>query len=362
MRFLSLVLLLLGLAAPLASAQRIPSDKSLRRAWDKVDPDLKVEVAEYFRFEVSQLDLAKLRRVRFALELNEEDPGLFPSWEPPGYYDPKKHAPGMPIERKVLPESSAKLRETRKALLPTPLENALVSAYHYDYGTGRIYRTGDPDDPDALFENVLNGYAPDTDLARAALQRALDSGLVRNVLAAFGHTYTDLEGNVYEGITLYDAWRSGKDIFMPDVDVLGVVHDVLDDWDTWVSPVPDSQHKRLYARVGQLYVPARHFRELRVTLADLYFSSRPAHVGTYLSLYTGLHALWTEANDAPATLAALLPSDPARIPTFLKSVQQIGKKDKERYREGQKRQKELESDEKELKRTLVRVMRELEAL
>ena len=44
----------------------------------------------------------------------------------------------------------------------------------------------------------------------------------RSALAAFGPAYTDRNGNVYPGVTLYDAWASGPEIEMPDVDVLGV--------------------------------------------------------------------------------------------------------------------------------------------
>jgi signal transduction histidine kinase len=69
----------------------------------------------------------------------------------------------------------------------------------------RVVRLRDPDDAAALFENALAGAPPDTDLVEAYVERALDDGAQQAALAAVAHAYTDRDGNVYEGLTLYDV-------------------------------------------------------------------------------------------------------------------------------------------------------------
>ena len=121
-------------------------------------------------------------------------------------------------------------------------------------------RTGEFRSAQHVFELALAGYAPQADLAVALLEQALDRGEQQLALGAFGHAYTDREGRVFPGLTLYDAWSSGLEIEMPDVDNLGIVHAVTGQRGRWVAPVPASEHDELYALVGELYTDATHIK------------------------------------------------------------------------------------------------------
>ena len=137
----------------------------------------------------------------------------------------------------------------------------------YDYATREVRHTRDVKDPERIFKNGLAGCAPDLDLCAALVERMLDDGSQQKTLAAFAHAYTDRDGRVYPGVTLYDAWSSGVEIEMPDVDTLGIVHTLLDDWKTWKAPVDASQHDKLYAKIGELYRALHRLQGLRHALA-----------------------------------------------------------------------------------------------
>ena len=83
----------------------------------------------------------------------------------------------------------------------------------------------------------------------------MDDGSMKSVMTAFSHAYADRQGNAFPGITLYDAWSSGAEMEMPDVECLGIVHDLLDDWKTWKAPV--RKQESLYDAIGELFVKAR---------------------------------------------------------------------------------------------------------
>ena len=343
------------------AAQGLPDDDAVRAAWKRLTSEERIEAAEFFRFECDQLSLTKLELLRKTLALAGEDPESWPAWSEPDFYSPEVHAPGLPIPRKRLGPKSKTLATQLERFLPKPHARELLSAYRYDWGTGRIHRSGDPWDPDALFENLMRGHAPSTDLANALLLRALDDGKQRKTLAAFGHAYTDREGNVFTGITLYDAWRSGRLIEMPDIDALGIVHDVLDEWDRWVSPVPASQQTPLYDLVGELFAPARSHKELRETLAGLFLGANPAPVGTYAGLHTSLHALWVRAGSDPNRMLELLPEEAKRTAAWIKRTAKIAADDPETFDAGLQRQAELANDEERLRRTMSEVLRKMGA-
>src|SRR5262249_29966935 len=134
-----------------------------------------------------------------------------------------------------------------------------------------------------------------------------DDGSQQKTLAAFLHAYTDREGGVYPGVTLYDAWASGAEIEMPDVDCLGIVHSVLDDWKTWRAPVPATKHEALYDRIGKIFVDAHRHRSLRRALATVFLEGSPALRDGFVDSVGNFHALWEDCGSTPAELAKRLP-------------------------------------------------------
>jgi hypothetical protein len=311
-----LVPLLLALAAGPAFAASTGGgqdggldDDAVRKLWRRLGRSGRADVAARFEAEVAELDTLQLRLIDAARELEPADPGLLPADGPLPYYDPAVHAPDLPIERRRLKPTHARVKRARRQLFGRVPERRLDSAWRYDWGSGQVLRTGDRSDPERLFENALAGYPPGAGLAEALIERALDDGSQRPALAAFGHAYTDRQGGVYP-FTIYEAWGSGQEIEMPDVDNLGIVHDLLGEWSRWKSPVPAAQHDGLYEVVAGLYAEAHRFRALRAALARTH-ASGAATAGHLTPGFehraVHLQALWLEAEGRPLEVAARLP-------------------------------------------------------
>jgi len=144
---------------------------------------------------------------------------------------------------------------------------------------------------------------------------------------------------------------SGTTIEMPDVDTLGIVHEVLDDWTRWVAPVPGSQHDALYKVIGDLFLGARRSRELRVSLADL-FLAPSALLGTgYETQVLNLHALWAGNENDVRKLAGTLP-DAKGWEGFMAELLQRCQSDYKYYAQGRRRAAQLRRDGLDLKRLL----------
>jgi hypothetical protein len=183
------------------------------------------------------------------------------------------------------------------------------------------------------------------------VERALDRGAERKTLAAFAHAYTDRAGNVYPGLTLYDAWASGKELEMPDVDVLGLVHDLLDEWHRWRAPIPEPQHDEIYRVVGELYRRAHAYRVLRTALAWTYLSGSAPLPDGWVGHRLRLHGLWETAESSPRGLAERLPGA-ADLQDFLQSWSERFDKDGELVPRAATRQAELERCAARVRETL----------
>jgi len=357
----------LGLA-PLGPALRAaggeredPSDVELTKLWRGLAAGDRSEIGLWFRSEcdgLRNLQAELVRSVFFSLDVPRYEWPVAPA-DPP-LYDAREHAPAQPIERHFVDDDSAVARRWRERVAARG-RHRLRPAWRYDYGARSVVLDGDRADLDRLFENALAGYLPEQDLAEALVERALDDGSQQKVLAAFAHAYADRAGNAYRDVTLYDAWGSGEEIEMPDVECLGIVHDVLGDWKKWKAPVDPSQHKKLYGRIGELFAAARRHRGLRTALARTFASAEPVLADGYDASLATLHALWVGAENDPARLAPKLP-DPD---DWLSWLEQRGKeltRERELGNAVQERRRVLAANAAEVRARLVWVMREYGAL
>jgi hypothetical protein len=335
-------------------------EQSLRAAWAELDASARRDAIEWLRQELVALDSLQVRTLRAWLAQKDRDPGLWPAPVEAPFYDPTRHAPAQPIARKRLEPSSKKARAEVQRILGEPDPNALRAAWLYDWSSGDVRFLGGHDDPDRLFENALHGYPPELDLGLALCLRALDRGGERRALAAFAHAYTDRAGGVYP-FTLYEAWNSGATLEMPDVDVLGIVHEVLDDWSTWVAPVPAKRHDRLYGRVSELFVAARRYRALREALADCLLVGEPrSRAGAALS-QPRLHALWAAHEAQPAPLAQSL-SDAVDAQVFMERWNERCQRESRWDVDGAGRMQRLSSDGRKVVVVLAAVLTEMGVL
>jgi hypothetical protein len=332
-------------------------DERLLAAWAALPEPAREDVVLRFEAEAGWLDTYQTRLVAHALGLGDTDPGLLPEDEPAAWFDPELHGGRKPVRRRPLEQDEPRAVKARERLLARHAPRALASAWRYDWASGRVVRTAPLEDPERTLQNALAGLPPGLDLAEALVERALDDGSERTALAAFAHAYTDRDGHVYPGLTLYDAWSSGESIEMPDVDTLGVVHEVLDEWRRWKAPVPASKQDELYDQVGELFVRARDHRALRTALARTYLQARPALRDGYEHLPDRLHALWAEADSGLAALTPTLP--PAEdVPDFLADAALRIEKDADRVAAGVRRREELERDAARVRALMLGILRD----
>jgi hypothetical protein len=357
------LLMALGLFGQIARAQEalpMPTDQRIREAWSYLLPEEQSEVSEWFRSEVEYLETSQNKLIDYLIDGEPLDRGQWPEAQPMPWFDPKTHAPAQPIKRTRLDPASSLVKKVTKDLKGSMPTDFLLRAWDYDWTTGGLVKVGDERDPQLLFENGLMGLPPRIDLAEALLLRRLDDGSQRVALTAYLHIYTDRNGNAYPGISLYDAWASGREFEMPDIDTLGILHDVYDDWKSFKAPVPGGKQKKLYEKIGVAFLEAKHHRELLEAVVVNYMRGNAIPTNTYTPNSLALNALWEGFDNSPEAFRKDLPS-PKKWEKYLKDL--VKKTKKKSFREqGQGRLTWFEGDRWRVKSTLVWVLREFGAM
>lgn len=337
-------------------------DATLLAAWEAADVELRQEVVDYLDLDLSHQRTFQLDLTRWVVSAMGVDPGLLDEAREPRWFDPDVHAPKQPIARRLLELDDPQAIRVRRAMRSADASHAIEPAYSYDWGQRAVVIVGDADDPSRRFRAALAGLPRDFDLVEAQVLAWLDDGSQATVLEAFGNLYSDREGRVHPGITLYEAWSSGTSIEMPDVDTLGLIHTIDDEWDRWTAPVPERQHETLYGRIGSHFVPARHHRGLRGALARTYLTAEPVYRDGYTEGNTvGFHALWNRRASDPRQLVDDLPAAQDWA-DFLVEVNAELAGTEEFYLGGTVRRDALAADQATVRRRLVAIMRELEVL
>lgn len=314
----------------------------------------------YLTFDLSHQESFTLTCLRHALTLADRDPGLYSDASETPHFDPRSLAPGQPIPRKPLDLESRTYRSFASQLERPRPARRYRAAWAYDWQLREPVRLEDPDDPVRHFENACAGFPPQLDLAEALVLQALDDGSQIEALTAFGHSYTDRSGGVYPGITLYDAWSSGVEMEMPDVDVLGLATALLPKLEKrWVAPIPNSEHKSLYGQLFERFTPAKQHRGLRESFARTYLQSRPVlYDGFTAAHYDPLHGFWELHASTPAALKEELPST-KKWEKFLGDLVKDTGRSKDRQQGAVNRRVALEQSEAFMQRRVVALMKDL---
>ncbi|TAJ23476.1 MAG: hypothetical protein EPO68_03020 [Planctomycetota bacterium] len=335
--------------------------RELEDAWQYLRASERRELAEFYTAQARTLESHQRKLIALAGKLSDRDTSLWPVEHELAFYDPKVHAPRQPIKRKRLAPNDHKVISAQQELAP-PLPRAVHATWRYDWGTRGLVRAAAPalaeDAPERVFANACLGLPPDADLAIALVARALDDGAQASTQAAFAHAYTDRDGGVYP-FTLYEAWSSGRDIEMPDVDTLGLYHELFNDFTRFVAPVPNKQHKQLYdATLFPRFAAARAHRAPREGLAQTWLRAQPALAEGYDAAVIRFHALWHYMNEQPPALAAAL-TDNSDWERYFTSWTASLAKQPTLYERGHERQLELYADEQAQRELLHKCMREL---
>lgn len=354
-RPLSVVLALALAPDSLVAAQdEAKSDAQLERLWSRLGETERRDVAEWFRSELAWTASFQGVLLAHLRGSEEQDPGFWPEAQPLPYFDPEREAPRQPIRRRRLDEDSSRVRRMVEKIRGDDSERTMRRAWAYDWSTGGILRTGDDRDPELVFANALAGIPPGADLAEALVLQRLDGGEEREALRAFGHAYTDRDGNVFP-ITLYEAWASGAEIETPDVDTLGLYHALGGRRGRYVAPVSPSYHRELYGGISERLVAAKHYRELRETLARAYLNANPVVPRGYATSLDRMHALWEKHTSVPALLAPELP-DAAGWEDFLNDWAKTCDGDPECIEPGRNRRATLAWDAQNVRALFQRIL------
>jgi hypothetical protein len=348
-------------AASLPAAAQEPDDARLRQAWSYLTEAEQADVASWFRSEVENLDTFQMRLLRAVLASEPTDPGLFAQDRPAEWYDPEKTAPKQPIARRKLPADDPRAERTRAAFRERAAVQDVPSLWRYDWGRREVVRSGDFQSAQHVFDGALAGFAPQVDFAQALIERALDDGKQQTIQAAFARAYTDREGWVYPGLTLWDAWSSGAEFEMPDVDVLGIVGAITGKPPRWKAPVPESQHDELYEQVGEWFGEARAARGLRESLARTFFVGSTGLGDAWSAHLLRMHGLWEEHASDPAALAAEIGKSKDQADVLPRWAKRFDK-DSKRNAKARTRVATLDWDRRQVRALLVRILEEYGAM
>ena len=338
----------------LAERQRMPdvifarkSRNSMRTELAQLPPRKRGELARAFTGRLSENDteLAHiLRRYRLA-------PVEGPFQDELPFYDPEVYAPGLPIPRTELARDDIRVVSLRKRVG----KDGYQPFVDYDFAAREI--RGAPSarleaDYERTVGALLEGRSPYFDIARAAILKELDDGTMRKEFEAFGHVYTDREGNVYSGVSLYDVWASGMLMEMPDVDVLGILTNLVGEVRER-SPIPSSAHDRLYKIIGKLFAELRPYRPVREAIADTLLLGRPLSA-EYESYEVPLNALWIEAEFDTGRVVQMLAEEPPQV--LLDGLSQRCKEDRDLWLQARRRSIEVKRDLLMLRSELVEAL------
>ena len=148
---------------------------------------------------------------------------------------------------------------------------------------------------------------------------------------------------------------------MPDVDSLGVMHTVRDEWRKFVAPVPARKQDELYDTIGEIFASARRYRGLREALASIYLNGRPVMRDGYGESLVRLHALWNSETSLPEELAPKLPTDFEGWTDYLATWAETCQRNRSLREAGRARETTLAADADRLRTTLVWVLQQLGA-
>jgi hypothetical protein len=337
------------------------ADERARRAFAALTEKEQKDLLDWFTVECEKLNTFQGSLIRYVLEQAPRQAAEWPELAPLAWYDEHEHTPAHPIPRVPLAAGSPEVVAVRNRILSAPGPRQLDSGWLVDYAARGLVRLPHQADLLRVFRNGLLGMEPDWDLAEALVELELDDGSLQASFAAFAHAYTDRWGGIYPGVTLYDAHASRTQIEMPDVDALGLVHELLGDWQTWVAPVPAEQHDALYAKIAELFQPVMRHRGLRTNLARTYLRGNAELRDSYRFNLDNFHALWESVRSDPAALRAKLP-DAAGWRDFLQGWDDTLRADPLLLAGGTNRHATLDREAQSVRATLLRLLEEYGAL
>lgn len=224
------------------------------------------------------------------------------------WFDTATYAPSAAARHLVTADDPAHAAATR-GIQGLDFGPTILAATTYDWRTGALTSRGKELTPTERLTNYLHGLPPNLDFAIAQTMATLDNDPEQRRLADyFGHAYADRDGRVFAGVTLFDAWHSGKLVEVPDTDAIAFARHLLGTA-AFVTPIPaDRRRARLYEKVRDGFAAHRAYRTLRLALAATFAVADPSVGDDYEPMIRRCHWLWQHCNNDPAVVANFLAS------------------------------------------------------
>lgn len=282
-------------------ATTVTADNLLER-FGRLDAAARSEVVRNLERRLARADHELLQ----AIQSMQKGKGAYALQSDRVWFEPAQFAPSA-RPRTLLGAGTPEHQRATRGMQGERLLSDLEAAVVYDWKIGACVRTATDLTEQQRFANLARGYAPGTDHAVAQVLAALDTDPTQRRLGDyFEHLYADRDGGVFAGITIYDAWRSGIRIEMPDTDAIAFARLVLDTRAV-VDPIPaDRRRERLYARIADAYVVHHEHRTLRQALAAAFVAADPVLDPNWQTLVERAHWLWQTVGRDPAAMAARL--------------------------------------------------------
>lgn len=229
-----------------------------------------------------------------------------PPLRPRTFHDPKVYAPVAPV-RTLVAANDPRHAKVKSDFPPVRVLRDLSPRVVYDWLAGEPALAAVPPSPSERFANLCAGYPPAADAAIAAVLVQLDRDFDQRVMAEWcEQLYADRDGRVFEGISLYTAWYSGRVVEVPDVDAIAFAQRIVQT-DSFQSPIPDGRRRdRLYEQIRAAIKKHREYRTLCETAAAAFVTVSPELDPTYQPLVDRMHLLWGECGQDIARFAAKL--------------------------------------------------------
>lgn len=265
-----------------------PEAKELIARYTKLDAEKRSNVVRNMERRLQRESDETLQRIQSA----QQGKAAYPVASQPVWFDEGIFATGAAARSLVAADSETHRRMTR-GMHPFEFLPDLIAGVYYDWRQGVAVRRPTELTDDERFANYAHGYTHGTDHAVAQVLANLDKDpLQRRLGTYFEHLYADRNGAVFAGVSLFDAWRAGATLEMPDTDVIAYAQLVLGT-QSFVAPLPDNRRRnRLYEKVNEGFSSHRDYRTLRLAIAASFVAATPKIDVTYEALVPRCHWLW----------------------------------------------------------------------
>lgn len=323
--------------APASSVDARPQEEAapadpLAIAWDRfaaADGTTKAELLARAKAKVEALTDPEVKKLLALRDRARREIKVAPPREPV-FYTCEEYAP-VQATRHFEPDDSSYASEQEGVMQVWTDPAPYLEVVRYDFATNDVVDLGVTPTVDEEFWDLLAGNVEDTDLLVAWLMKQWDFDAKLDPLADFfGHVYCDRLGAAFKHITIYDAFRSGATVEMPDADVIAFARHILHD-NSFTSPIPpDRRQQQLYESIKKSFVKLRDHRTLVESAARVFVNDeamlRPELEGLRLRLIY----LFEENGSDPARIAKALAATKTRD-GFVEAMDKITDTKRERW-------------------------------